>query len=229
MGYYTGRVHEVHVNAGGRLAATITCPAGAIPQPGQYILASIHNDPEAILGSPLFLSERIPEGFHTASPFPPTWGPGTSLDLVGPLGHGFDLPSHIQRLGLIALGESVSRLLPLVGENARTSGSITMFTDLPLPRLPAALESYPLASLAEMLDWPDFIAIDIPLARISDLWNVFGLPEGKGLPCPAQALVTTPIPCAGMAGCGVCAVPGRRGWKLACEDGPVFDLHTIKW
>jgi hypothetical protein len=35
------------------------------------------------------------------------------------------------------------------------------------------------------------------------------------------------MPCAGLAACGVCAVQTRRGWKLACVDGPVFDLKEI--
>jgi hypothetical protein len=61
------------------------------------------------------------------------------------------------------------------------------------------------------------------------LRNMIGLSEGIGLPCPAQVLITTPMPCAGLAKCGACAIASRRGWKLACEDGPVFDLNHLKW
>jgi hypothetical protein len=32
-----------------------------------------------------------------------------------------------------------------------------------------------------------------------------------------------------MADCGVCGVKGRRGWRLACKDGPVFDLNDLEW
>ncbi len=106
---------------------------------------------------------------------------------------------------------------------------MTLFTDLTLPRLPAAVEVSPLASLKEAMDWPDFMALDVPLTRLAELRDVLGLSNGDGLPCPAQVLVTTPMPCAGMAQCGACAVPARRGWKLACEDGPVFDLNILKW
>jgi hypothetical protein len=106
---------------------------------------------------------------------------------------------------------------------------MTLFTDLTLPILPVALEVYPLASLKEALDWPDFLALDVPMPRMIELRDVLGLSYGSGLPCPAQVLVTTPIPCTGMAQCGACAIPARRGWKLVCEDGPVFDLNSIKW
>jgi NAD(P)H-flavin reductase len=37
------------------------------------------------------------------------------------------------------------------------------------------------------------------------------------------------MPCSGLADCGVCAVPARRGYKLACKDGPVFDLDELDW
>lgn len=211
------------------MEACIVCPASAIPFAGQYLLASDLDDPDVVLGTPIFAVEKSQPGFWAAPLYPAAWEPGTNLDLVGPLGHGFDLPRNIQRLGLVTLGETVSRLMPLVHLNAQAQGGMTLFTDLTLPTLPAALEVYPLTSLKETLDWPDFMALDVPLTRLAELRAVLGLSYGEGLPCAAQVLITTPIPCAGMAQCGVCAVPARRGWKLACEDGPVFDLNSLKW
>ena len=43
----------------------------------------------------------------------------------------------------------------------------------------------------------------------------------------AQALVRTPMPCGALADCGVCTVRTSRGPKLACKDGPVFDLSLL--
>jgi hypothetical protein len=229
MGRYKGRVGEIRLGAGGRMEAQIFCSSVAAPSVGQYVLASFLDDLEAVLGNPIFMVGKSLQGFWADSLYPAAWAPGTNLDLVGPLGHGFDLPRNIQRLGLVALGETVSRLMPLVHLTALTKGGMTLFTDLTLPMLPVALEVYPLASLKESLDWPDFMALDVPLPHLAELREVLGLSEGDGLPCPAQVLVTTPIPCAGMAQCGVCAVPSRRGWKMACEDGPVFDLNSLKW
>jgi dihydroorotate dehydrogenase electron transfer subunit len=152
-----------------------------------------------------------------------------NLDLVGPLGHGFELPREVHRLGLVALGVTVARLMPLIGQIGQPNAGATLFSDLPLPRMPALLEAYPLASLVEALDWPDFLVVDLPNEKLTELRNLLGLSEGIRLTCPAQALVTTSMPCTGLAQCGACAVPTRRGWKLACEDGPVFDLHQLKW
>lgn len=229
MGHAKGRVAEIRYGTSRQMEALITCPAEVVPLAGQYLLAVDRDDRSTVLGTPVFLTAQAGKGFWTAPPLPASWRPGTNLNLVGPLGHGFDLPGVIQRLGLVALGETVARLMPLVQQYALTHAGMTLFSDLPLPQTPASLEAYPLASLVESLDWPDFLVIDLPLERLPELRNVLGLPEGAWLPCPAQVLVTSPMPCASMAQCGVCALPARRGWKLVCQDGPVFDLRQLKW
>jgi hypothetical protein len=229
MGHFTGRVIEIRLGAGKHLEVCISCPEGAVPSAGQYVLASELSDPNAILSTPIFLREKSKNGFWAAPLFLTNWVPGANLHLVGPLGHGFDLPHSIQRLGLAVLGETVSRLMPLVSLAAKNHIAMTLFTDLNLPILPAAVEVSPLGALKEALDWPDFLALDTPLDQLSEVREVLGVPHGTGLPCPSQVLITTPMPCAGLAQCGACAVPARRGWKLACEDGPVFDLSMLKW
>lgn len=229
MGHTIGRVNEIRIGSGRNMEACIICTESAIPSAGQYLLAFDRDDPDVVLGTPLFTVENTSQGFWAAPLFPAFWEPGTKLALFGPLGHGFDLPHNIQRLGLVALGETVSRLLPLVHMIARTRAGMTLFTDLTLPTLTAALEVAPLASLTDTLDWPDFMALDVPLEILPQLHTTLGISDREVLPCPAQVLVTTPIPCAGMAQCGACAVPARRGWKLVCKDGPVFDLNSIRW
>jgi len=229
MGQNRGRVREIRLGASGQVEVSIFCPAAAIPAPGQYLLATDPADLAAVIGTPLFAVETTNQGFWSAPLHPVSWGPGTDLELVGPLGHGFSLPGNLQRLGLVALGDTASRLLPLVDQTVQTSAGMTLFTDLSLSMLPFALEVYPLASLKETLDWPDYLAIDVPMERLEAVRNVLGLAHGAVLPCPTQVLVTTPMPCAGLGQCGACAVPGHRGWKLACEDGPVFDLKGISW
>ena len=229
MGHSIGRVSEIRLGSGRQMEVCIICPEGVIPSAGQYLLAFDLDDTGAVLRTPIFAVEKAQQGFWAAPLNSIPWGPGTNLDLVGPLGKGFDLPRNIQRLGLVALGETVSRLLPLIHLAAKTHAGMTLFTDLTLPKLPVALEVYPLASLKDALDWPDFMALDVPLESLPELRAAVSLPGGAGLPCPAQVLVTTPVPCAGMAQCGACAVPALRGWKMACEDGPVFDLSLLKW
>lgn len=229
MGHNRGRVTEIRLKAGMQMEALLTCHAEAVPLAGQYLLASDSGDPGAVLGTPLFITETAESGFWAAAPIPVGWRPGTELELVGPLGHGFNLPGNIQRLGLAAFGETSSRLMPLIRQAGFVHRSMTLFTDLPLPSLPTFVEVYPAAALVEALDWPDYLVIDLPLERLPELRRLLGLSAEPHLPFPAQVLVTAPMPCAGLARCGACALPAHRGWKLVCEDGPVFPLDALKW
>jgi hypothetical protein len=243
---------------GGRLAAWIDCPPAAIPAPGQYIQAFSPVDPLSAIGTALFRGEvsagleSSRRGFLAAPPFPAAWAPGTPLVLRGPLGHGFNLSG--QRLALAALGNSAARLLPLARETLQRGDAVALFTGAPLPALPASIEIYPLSSLPEALAWADCLAIDLPLEALPRLRASLGLDKGDRLMFPVQVLVDTPMPCAGLADCGACAVPARRtrerhtssqrtssqrtsgwrtpGWRtflLACVDGPVFNLDELEW
>jgi Iron-sulfur cluster binding domain of dihydroorotate dehydrogenase B len=233
MRLHTARVTEIQLDAAG-LAAWIECPPAAIPRPGQYVLAHDPKDQSASLAIPLFPAEFSPGGFLAAPPIPPFWTPGTGLSLRGPLGRGFTLPSNCRRIALVALGDSATRLAPLIPVALGQEAALALFSDAPLPAwLPSAVEAYPLSALPELLPWADFIAIDLPLAALPDLHPRLGLGSSADhdprLHCPAQALVFSPMPCGGLAECGVCAVPARRGWKLVCIDGPVFNLNDVTW
>jgi hypothetical protein len=187
-------------------------------------------DERSALGTPLFAASREAQGFLAAPPIPVEWGPGAALELRGPLGRGLRLPDRALRLALLACGQTPARLMPFaVQALSRSETSVALFTDAHHPWLPAALEVQPLQNIAEALGWADFLAIDIPLTRLADLRRILGLGGGERLPCPGEALVEAPMPCAGLADCGACAVPSRGGWKLACKDGPVFDIHDLEW
>ncbi len=223
MRVHSGIVNEIRLEQGGR-AAWIACPPAAIPAPGQYLHAWAEGEDASPRGTALFAAEIAAQGFLAAPPVPETWEPGTRLELRGPLGRGFSLPPACRRLALAILGETPSRLLPLLTQALAQGAEAALFSDLPLPRLPAQVEARPLDALGEALSWADFLACDLPLEALPALPARLGLAQGQSLPCPAQALLFTPMPCAGLAQCGVCAAPLRRGWKLVCEDGPVFNL-----
>ena len=229
MRSFTGRVTEIQLDYGGIGSAWIDCPGGALPAAGQYLLARATDAVEAPLAIPLFAREIAIERFLTVAPIPPGWVPGTRLFLRGPLGRGFQPPRAARRFALVALGETVARLLPLVRPALEQEAAITLFTDLPLPSLPASVEAYPLASFIETLPWADFLALDLSVDSLPALRQALGLAREARLPCPAQALLIIGMPCGGMAECGACAVLARRKWKLACKDGPVFPLDELEW
>jgi hypothetical protein len=226
---YTGRVIEVRLDANKQIEARIACPARAIPAPGQYVRVVDSRNPDDALAWTVFPGEISADSFVAAAPLPLAWTPGIELNLCGPLGQGFHISQGAHRIALAALGESVSRLLPLAAAALAVDASIAIFSDGPLPSLSSSLEIYPLAALPESLSWTEFLALDLPLQKLAELRLTLGLANDQVLICPAQALIFTPMPCGAAAECGACAVPAHRGWKLACQDGPVFDLTGVAW
>ena len=233
MGLSTGELVEIYLDnglTGGRLL----CPQNIVPGPGQYLLA---HDPasNAPLPVPVFNAGSVPGGFLVAPPIPTDWRPGISLSIRGPLGRGFSLRPSARSVALVALGETPARLKAVLADALRQNASVVFVSDLDLPDLPPEVEVQSVAGLAQVANWADYIALDLPREALPGLRETLGLGEQDEVKFArppsrageAQALVVTPVPCGGIAECGVCAVRLRRGWKLACKDGPVFDLSDL--
>jgi hypothetical protein len=225
-----GRVLELRLSGEGRPAALIECPTDLLPAAGQYLLGRAAHDEETALPSALFRSAgRVEQrhggkiAFQTAPEMPESWAPGKALALDGPKGRGFSPPSAIKRLALAALGDTAERLLALLGKGVDT----VLYCDLALPSLPAWVELLPTKDLADGLHWADYLALDLPAEKLPELPGLLGSRGFVEQSCPAQVLVHTDMPCGGVAECGICAICAGMGWKLACVDGPVFDLASL--
>lgn len=222
----TGELVELYLEdglTGGRLL----CPQNLIPSPGQYV--STHN-PASLNSLPasVFNAGSIPGGFLAAPPLQPTWRPGTKLSLRGPLGYGFSMPLSARRVALVALGDTIARLKPLIATALEQNAAVVFVSDLEVPNIPPEVEFQPLSELAEVVQWTDYVALDVPHENLSEIRERLGFGKQAKVLLDAQVLVVAPMPCGGMADCGVCAVTTRRGWKMACKDGPVFNLKELK-
>ena len=226
MRLHSGQVTEIQLDSSGKLAAWISCPQEAIPGPGQYLMAM---DNDSILPTPLFLGTRVDNGFLTAPSIPTGWAPGTRLQLRGPLGKGFHIPTSALKLAFVALTDTSARLLSLIRPALNEDRSVALFTDTPLPPIPSDLEAHPLETLPEFISWADFLAVDLSIQDLPRLRQTFGLTPQEYLTCRGQALVLAPMPCGTLADCGVCALKVRNTWKLVCKDGPVFNLKDLEW
>jgi len=225
-------VDELILEEGGR-HARVSCPLNLIPSPGQYLLAS--DAPDAPLPVPLFYTDSAPRGvagapsgdFIAAAPVPDSWTPGHELHLRGPLGRGFALPLSARRVALVAFDADPSRLRGLIRPALKQNAALVLLCDSAPGNVPDEVEVQPLSVLSEILEWADYLALDMARERLPELRerSVNGQPARAAR--EAQILVRTPVPCGGMAECGVCAVTLRSGWKLACKDGPVFDWSDI--
>jgi hypothetical protein len=209
-----------------RAAARIACPPEAVPAPGQYLLA---HDPasDSPLAVPVFSAGDSPGGFLAAPPLPRGWLPGLTLSLRGPLGRGFHLPASARRAVLAALDASPAPLLSLLAPALAQGASVSFVCDSPPDGLPVEVEIHPLAALVEVCAWADFLALVLPRESMPGLRVRFHNGGRLAVPRAAQALILAPMPCGGLADCGVCSVDCREGEKPACKDGPVFDLAEL--
>jgi len=209
-----------------RATARIACPRILVPAPGQYLLAydPASRDPLAV---PVFSGGSAREGFLAASPLPRDWNPGLILALRGPLGRGFVLPVSARRVALAALDASPAYLLGLIPPAQAQGAALSLVCDDPPDGLPADVEIRPLAALAEICQWADYLALAVPRESMQGWRERLGNGDQLEVPREAQALIVTPMPCGGLADCGVCSVEVKRGMELACKDGPVFDLLTL--
>jgi dihydroorotate dehydrogenase electron transfer subunit len=94
--------------------------------------------------------------------------------------------------------------------------------------LPLEIEILPIEGLADLLPWADYLVVDLPRESLPQLRRAMRLPADQRASIDVEVLLDTPTPCGGAAECGVCAVKTRRGWKLACKDGPVFDFNLLE-
>ena len=219
-----GQVVELILRDGLRHARLI-CPDNLVPAPGQYLLAGDQAD--SPLPVPIFSTDSALQGFIAAAPIPDSWNPGREIYLRGPLGKGFLLPVSARRVGLVAIGNSPSRLHGLIQPALHQDAAVVLVGDVQPDNLPDEVEVQPLSALPEITQWADYMAFDVARASLPGLRDqLFNGNQAKAS-FDSQVLIRTPIPCGGVAECGVCAVTVKSGWKLACKDGPVFDWQEL--
>ena len=217
-----GRIDELILEDGCRYAR-ISCPEPLLPSPGQYLLASHGSD--SLLPVPIFHTDFAPRGFIGLAP--ETWEPGDGLTLRGPIGRGFSLPISARKIALIAFDSPPSRLRGLIQPSLKQGSSVVLLSDASADHLPDEVEVLPISALGDILNWADFIALDVARENLTELIDKLGGGSPRSASSGAQVLVRVPMTCGGMADCGVCALTTRSAWKMVCREGPVFDLGEI--
>ncbi len=218
--------------------------------PGRFISADLGD----YLRTPLFPAWLDAEGFDVlVPPNHPAAAlrPGAGVDLVGPLGRGFEVSIEASRLLLVAATDHLPALLPLAQQKpgfyvALLLSAPTAAALYPVRLLPPSLEVHivtadgsaghqgPVLDLfPELVRWADCVCIaDDPTTypALAEIVREVRIGPGERF---AQALVVPPnaFQCAmacGVGACRGCAVQVARGTKLACTDGPVFNLLELR-
>lgn len=224
----TGQIAEIYLDGSVR----IDCPPELVPAPGQYLLAHANGSDIIPVGgsslpAALFFYDSTPNGFRAAPPIPPVWTLGTWLNLRGPLGHGFALPVPARKAALIAWDDTPARLRGVMSLALKDNLEVVLVCNSTTQDLPELVEVQPLQAVKEVCKWADFIAFDVARENLFQLKEMFGELAQVAAPREAQVLVRTPMPCGGLAECGVCAVSIHHDWKMTCKDGPVFVLKAL--
>jgi len=218
------RVDSLIAGPTGRPGVHVSCPPAARPSPGQFALALAPGQVQAARTA-LFPTDIDDQGFTAGLPEGAASRPGVELDLWTPVGNGFTPPASARRWLLAAIGVTPERLLPLIDVGLARGAAIVLSAAGRPPDLAPAVEV--VVDPIEALSWADYLAVDLVPEQAGDLRQRLGKfewPTGRRS-LAAQVLFTPSIAC-GLGVCGACAVEGRR-LRLACIDGPVFELHDL--
>ena len=232
---------------------------------GRFALA----DFGSALRAPLFPSRLRTDEFEVLVPLEHPAASlrcGMTVNLIGPIGRGYQVDGASRRLLLVASTTHLPPLLPLVDEGAvpdthKAPGRRSPASEVQVPErsaalllfgssaadiravidlLPSELEVH-VANAAEsdgaerltpeffadLARWADCICIASDPSTYPALAQVVREVRVSPRGGFAQALVVPPMPC-GVGACQGCAVRVAGGIKLACTDGPVFDLLELE-
>lgn len=175
---------------------------------------------------------------------------GRSLDLLGPLGNGFDVPATARKIWMVAGGIGVAPLLFLaqtLAEKGTESGAcavfiggrtaadllcIDRFTRLGMAVHPATedgsagqkgLITAPLAREAAATP-PDILCACGPLPMLR---AVAKIADDQGIPCRASMETIMACGLGACLGCAVETLGDETAYRHVCKDGPVFDGNWL--
>lgn len=183
-------------------------------------------------------------------------GPGTkwlanlrvkgTVDIIGPLGNGFELVDEPGKVMLVAGGMGIAPLVFLASRLVEKQAKVftvigaankEMLLDyMDLKRLTrkimAATEDGSQGTKGKVTDiLPVAISEDRPDRIFSCgpramLKQVSSISRKWGIPC--QVALEELMAC-GVGACLSCVTKTKKGYKKVCSDGPVFDSKEIEW
>jgi dihydroorotate dehydrogenase electron transfer subunit len=221
-------------------------------EPGQFVMVRTGEDHDPLLRRPLAIHRVSPlSRASQVSLLFSVVGRGTewlarraagdTIDVLGPLGRGFDV--RADDLLLVAGGIGIAPLVALADAALAAGARVTLILgaptrdDLyPTELLPSQVKLH-LATedgsagekgmatdlLADLASGFDQVFACGPLAMYQAMSSHNSL-KGKSV----QVSLETRMGC-GFGVCLGCAIETKQGMKLVCRDGPVFELEDIVW
>ncbi len=180
-----------------------------------------------------------------------TLGMGQSLNVLGPLGHGFNIKPDWQNLLLVARGVGLATLAPLALKARRLDRSLTAICSARSSKLLMSIDYFQNlgVTVIAVSDEDGSSSVENLHHLIKDQIATTGIDAiytcgsnrllkllksiGKQYGIPGQIALEQQMAC-GIGMCQCCVRPFNRGGVIVqervCREGPVFDIQaTIEW
>jgi dihydroorotate dehydrogenase electron transfer subunit len=168
--------------------------------------------------------------------------PGSTVNLIGPMGQGFTLSPQTRNLLVLTEPDRLAALLPVIDQMLDQNGRVTLVlhdvqrsnpTPL-LALLPIAVEVHLAHSfdqwrqqIDDSVAWADQICAAVPRSTYLTLSESIRRRRFRLEPGFTQVLVEADLAC-GTGACLACVVPSANGGVTrACVHGPVMDLTRL--
>lgn len=226
-------------------------------RPGQFIHVRCSDDSEPLLRRPLGVHALVDRG--TFAVLYRVKGRGTAflsrrkardeLDMIGPLGRGFEVFPNDERALLVAGGMGVAPLLFLAQELIKAKRPVVVVLGADTKERLLALSDFKSLGVAIETATEDgsagakglvsdifeniLVATEKPLkttvyacgppamlARVSTISAIYDV--------ACQVCLEERMAC-GVGACLSCVVKTKQGYQRVCAEGPVFDGEDIEW
>jgi dihydroorotate dehydrogenase electron transfer subunit len=222
-----------------------------LAQPGQYVMVRCGEGYDMPLRRPLGIHRISEDGIsllYTVVGRGTSWlserKVGENIDLFGPLGNGFEIYHSSRNLLLVAGGVGIAPLVALAehaidkGLKVRlVIGEKSAAKIYPERLLPSGIKPVVTTEdgslgqkgvvtdiLPQFISWADQVFLCGPLP----MYRAVAKADKKLGNKPTQVLLETVMGC-GVGACLSCSIETKRGRKLVCKDGPVFEFGDILW
>jgi len=220
-------------------------------RPGQFVMVRCGASHDPLLRRPLSI-HRVAEARQIALLFGVV-GRGTGwlsrrregdvVDLLGPLGNGFSIQPSARSLLLVAGGIGVAPLVFLAAEALDTGHDVTLLSGAqsatgqypgsllpPKARLVTATEDGSEGLRGVVVDHiDDYVGQADQVFACGPVAMYRSMAEKQCLTKrPVQISLETMMGC-GLGACYGCGTRTRKGTRMVCHDGPVFELGDVIW
>jgi hypothetical protein len=170
--------------------------------------------------------------------------PGDVIDIIAPIGQPYRFRRSLHNVLLIAYDTDPSCLLLNIPWLVKNNIGVTLVLlgrarEYPFQSLPPQVEIALGEDDDKMLEWQSqvtsignadqaFVAVAPAdeMASFQEIWTVFLKRRNDIGKNYLFGVFQNLLPC-GVGACDACMIPTKDGFKLACVDGPAFDLATL--